>query len=192
MRVSFQAEFKIPKRRFIRNIVTAALSLFSSVGFGLPMPETPDAEEFDINLQSVVIICACSNISKSFVQLAKLAGTGSIIAVASLSNAELLKVFRAKHIIARRDPKIKGQVQAIVRDDLSYVHATFNYSVLSLGASLLSTPKKGVFAHNGTSQILEAVLVTVRVVLQDVRILGFSHFIPEFSKHLWEKLPGCL
>lgn len=54
------------------------------------MPETLDAEGFDYTLQSVVIICAGSNISKYFMQLDKLAISGSIINVASLSKAELL------------------------------------------------------------------------------------------------------
>ncbi|KAJ5313622.1 uncharacterized protein N7443_000506 [Penicillium atrosanguineum] len=174
------------------NIVTAALSLFSSTGFGLPLPETHDAEGFDYTLQNVVIIGAGSNIGKLSVQLAKLAGFGTIIAVASLSNAGLLKSFGATHVIARQDSNIKEQVQAIVGDDLLYVYDTFNYGDLSLGASLLSTSKKGVFAHNGTGQISEAVLKTKRAGLEDKRMLGFSHLIPEFGKLLWEKLPSWL
>lgn len=39
------------------------------------------------------------------------------------------------HIIARQDPRNKEQVQATVREDLLFVNVTFNYGVLSLGAS---------------------------------------------------------
>ncbi|KAJ5166337.1 Dehydrogenase [Penicillium canariense] len=150
------------------NLVTAALSLFSAAGFDLPLPETPEAADFDYASQKIVIIGGGSNIGKLSVQLAKLAGIGTIITIASSSNEDLLKSFGATHVIARQDANI------------------------DLGASLLSNSKKGIFAHNGTGQIPDLVIQKKKYGLEDKRVLGFSHFIPEFGQTLWRKFPDWL
>ncbi|KAJ5570177.1 Dehydrogenase [Penicillium hispanicum] len=174
------------------NLVTAVMSFFSAAGFGLPLPETPDATGFDYLSQKVVIIGGGSNIGKLSVQLARFAGFGTIITVASASSAELLKSLGATHAIARQDVNIEAQVRAIVGDDLLYVYDTFTFGDLSLGASLLSNSKKGIFVYNGTGQIPEAILEKKTAGLEEKRILGFSHFIPEFGRLFWGKISGWL
>lgn len=174
------------------NLVTAVMSFFSAAGFGLPLPETPDAAGFDYSSQKVVIIGGGSNIGKLSVQLARFAGFGTIIAVASASSAELLKSLGATHVIARQDANIEEQVRAVVGDDLLCVYDTFTFGDLSLGASLLSNCKKGTFVYNGTGQIPEAILEKKTAGLEEKRILGFSHFIPEFGRLFWSKISGWL
>jgi NADPH2:quinone reductase len=65
------------------NAVTSAMSLFSSAGFGWPFPGTPEAASFDYTSQKVVIIGGGTNTGKLAIQFARLAGIGTIIAIAS-------------------------------------------------------------------------------------------------------------
>lgn len=174
------------------NLVTSAMSFFSSAGFGLPLPDTPEAVDFEYGAQKVVIIGGGCNIGNLSVQLCKLAGIGTIIAIASPANEKLLKELGATHFITRQDPNIEEQVWDIVGDDLVYVYDAYNSGDLSLGASLLSNTKKGVFVHNLTGTIPDAILSKKNGGLEDKRILGFSHFIPEFGRLLWQKIPGWL
>ena len=170
------------------------MSIFSSAGFDLPLFETPEAEGFDYASQKVVVIGGGSNTGKLSIQLLRLAGVGTIIAIASPSNEELLRSFGATHVIARQDSasSIEEQVRAITGDELLYVYDTFSYDDLSLGASLLSNTQKGIFVHNGTGEIPDSVLEQKRGGMDDKRILGFSHFIPEFGRTLWNKMPTWL
>ncbi|KAJ5889676.1 Dehydrogenase [Penicillium tannophilum] len=174
------------------NIVTAAMSVFSSAGFGFPLPETDEAVGFDYAAQNVVIIGGGTNTGKLAVQLCQLAGIGTIVVIAGPANENLLKEFGATHFIARQDTDVEEQVRGIVGDNLQYVYDTFTFGDLSLGASLLSNSKKGIFAHNGIGQIPDTVLAMKQEGLEDKRILGFSHFIPSFGRSLWEKVPGWL
>lgn len=174
------------------NIVTAALGLFSSAGFDLPLPETPEAQEFDYASQKIVIIGGGSNVGRLAVQLAKLAGIGTVVVVASTSNRAVLQEYGATHVISREDSNIQEQVRALVGDDLFYVYDAWNYGDLSLGASLLSTSKRGVFAHNGSGEIPESILQQKKAGIEDKRILGFSSLLPKFGKLLWQKLPDWL
>jgi NADPH2:quinone reductase len=68
------------------NAVSSALSLFSSShGFSMPLPRTPESKSFDYKSQKVVIISGGTNTGKLAVELARIAGIGTIIAAASLS-----------------------------------------------------------------------------------------------------------
>ncbi|KAJ5560155.1 Dehydrogenase [Penicillium frequentans] len=174
------------------NIVTAAMSIFSSAGFGFPLPETDQAVDFDYAARNVVIIGGGTNTGKLAVQLCKLVGIGTIIAIASPANEDLLRELGATHFIARQDTDVEEQVRGIAGDDLQYVYDTFTFGDLSLGASMLSNSKKGIFVHNGIGQIPDTVLAMKQEGLEDRRILGFSHFIPSFGKSLWERIPGWL
>ncbi|KAJ6024222.1 Dehydrogenase [Penicillium herquei] len=174
------------------NLVTAAMSIFSANGLGLPLPETPEAKGFDYASQEVVIIGSGCNTGKLAVQLCKLAGIGTIIAIASPSSKEILEQYGATHLIARQDANIEEQVRAIVGDELLYVYDAYTFGDLGLGASLLSNKNKGVFVHNGSGTIPDAVLSEKKEGLDDKRILGFSHFIPEFGRLLWQKIPDWL
>lgn len=174
------------------NIVTATMSIFSSAGFGLPLPETDEAVDFYYAAQKVVIIGGGTNTGKLAVKLCKLAGIGTIVVIADPANKDLLKEFGATHVIARQDMNVEEQVRGIVGDDLQYVYDTFTFGNLSLGASMLSNSKKGIFVHNGIGQIPDTVLATKQEGHEDKQILGFSHFIPLFGRLLWEKIPGWL
>lgn len=174
------------------SIVTVAMSLFSSAGFGFPLPGTDEAVGFDYTAHKVVIIGGGTNTGKLAVQLCKIAGIGTIVVIAGPANEDLLKEFGATHFIARHDMNIEEQVRDIVGDDLQYVYDTFTFGDLSLGASMLSNLRKGIFVHNGIGKIPDTVLAKKQEGLEDKRILGFSHFLPLFGRLLWEKIPGWL
>ncbi|KAJ8096445.1 hypothetical protein POJ06DRAFT_203944 [Lipomyces tetrasporus] len=174
------------------NAVTSAMSLFSVSGFGLPLPGTPGSEGFDYASQKVVIVGGGTNTGKLAIQFARLAGIGTIIAIASPSGAELLKSFGATHVIARQDSDIEAQVRRIVGDDLLYVYDTIALGNLSLGASLLSNSKKGTLVFLVSGQVDEAVLAQKKAGIDVKRMQGFSHAIPEFGQLFWKIFPTWL
>lgn len=174
------------------NAVTTAMSLFTTAGCNLPLPGTPEAASFDYASQKLVIVGGGTNLGKLAVQMAKLAGIGTIIAIASPSGAALLKSFGATHVIARQDSDVEDQVRRIVGDELLYVYDTITTGDQSLGVSLLSNSKKGVFAHVVDGEISEAVLAKKKAGVETKRIKGFSSLIPEFGQLFWKEFPGWL
>jgi NADPH2:quinone reductase len=170
------------------NAVTSAMTLFSASGFGWPLPGTPEAASFDYASQKVVIIGGGTNTGKLAIQYARLAGVGTIIAIASTSGEALLKSFGATHVIDRRLPDIEEQVRRVVGDELLYVYDTFTKDQ-SLGVSLLSNSKKGICIYNVKVQVDEAVLAKKKGGAEVRQIQGFSHFIPEFGQLFWKQFP---
>jgi NADPH2:quinone reductase len=171
------------------NAVTSAMSLFSSAGFGLPFPGTSEAAAFDYTSQKVVIIGGGTNTGKLAIQFARLASIGTIIVIASPSGAALLKSFGATHVIARQDSDIESQVRRIVGDELLYVYDAFSSGEQSLGVSLLSNSKKGIFVHNAGGNASEAVLAKKKGGVETKHVQGFSDFIPEFGQLFWKQFP---
>ncbi|TVY21197.1 Dehydrogenase orsE [Lachnellula arida] len=175
------------------NAVTSAMSLFSSGGFNLPFPETAEAKAFNYAAQKLVIVGGGSNIGKLAIQFAKLAGVGIVIAIASPSGAELLKSFGATHVISRHDSDIEEQVRGIVGDELLYVFDTINMGDgHTLGVSLLSNSKKGVFVSTLPGKATEAVLAKKEGGIEEKFIRGFSHSFPEFGELFWKEFPAWL
>ena len=174
------------------NAVTSAMSLFSAAGLGMPFPGSPESKNFDYASQKLVVIGGGSNTGNIAIQLAKLAGIGTIITTASLSGAEELKSYGATHVIARQAPDIEEQVRAIVGDELLYVYDTFSFGDISLGVSLLSNSKKGTIAHLLTGEANEAVTAQKKSGFEAKRIAGFSHAIPEFGQMFWKEFPRWL
>lgn len=174
------------------NAVTTAISLFTTKGFDIPFPGTAEAANFDYASQNVAIVGGGTNLGKLAVQMARLAGFGTIIVIASPSGAGLLKSFGATHVIARQDSDIEDQIHRIVGDELLYVYDTINMGDHSLGVSLLSNSKKGVLAHVLDGKPSEAVLAQKKAGVGMKRIQGFSGLIPEFGKMFWKEFPGWL
>jgi NADPH2:quinone reductase len=173
------------------NAVTSAYALFTRAGLGFPFPETPESKSFDYKSQKLVIVGGGSNTGKLGIQLAKYAGIGTIITIASLSSAEELKSYGATHVIARQAPDIEKQIRDIVGDELLYVYETSNED-LTLGISLLSNSKKGTIAHLVGPGADEALTAQKKAGVNVNRISGFSAAIPEFGQLFWKRLPGLL
>jgi NADPH2:quinone reductase len=171
------------------NAMTSAMALFTIQGLGIPFPGLPDISKFDYASQTLAIIGGGSNTGKIAIQLARIAGIGTIIVTASASSAAELKDLGATHVITRTDSNIETQVRGIVGDELVYVYDTITFGNHNLGVSLLSNAKKGTFVANVTGQADEDVLAAKKGGVETKRIQGFSHGIPEFGQAFWKQLP---
>jgi NADPH2:quinone reductase len=174
------------------NAVTAAMSLFSAAGFAWPFPGTPEAAGFDYAAQKVVIMGGGSNVGRLAIQFARLAGIGTIIAVASASGTELLKRLGATHVVSRQASDVEAQVRGIVADELTYVYDTFTKGDQSLGVSLLSDSKKGTFVHITAGAVSEAVLARKNGGIEVKFVQGISSAIPDFGELFWKQFPTWL
>lgn len=171
--------------------VTSALSLFSPMGFGIPFPGTPESKDFDYQSLKLVIVGAGTNTGKFGIQLARIAGIGTIIAVASLSGQVELKELGATHIISRQAPDIESQVREIVGDKLLYVYDTYNSTEgLSQSAKLLSRSEKGKLVRLVRGPPVTSVTTIEGVGFEEKQIIGLSSGIPEFGAMLWRQLPA--
>jgi NADPH2:quinone reductase len=176
------------------NIVTSALAIFTPDGFDFPFPGTPGAKGFDYAAQKIVIIGGGSNTGNLAVQLARLAGIGTIVAVASPGNTALLKDYGATHVISRHESEaeIKKQVRAITGDDLVHVLDTINRPDRTLALSLLSDEQPGILAHLTRGQSSDTLHAQKQVDVREQQVVGFPDKYPEFGKLFWKTFPGWL
>lgn len=174
------------------NAVTIALALFTPAGLGMPFPGTPESANFDYASQKIVIIGGGSNTGKLAIQFARIAGIGTIVTTASLSNSAVLKDFGATHIIARQDPDAESQIRKIVGDDLVYALDTISNHGYSLALSVLSNTKRGTLVRLTRGQIDEAVLAQKKAGVEDKHVVGFSAAIPAFGVLFWKVFPTWL
>ena len=98
------------------NAVTSFLALFHPTGLGFPAPFPTANQENDASQQNIFIIGAGSQVGKLAIQFAKLAGIGTIIAVAAGSRTTELKNIGATHVLDRHEPQadLVTQVHDIV------------------------------------------------------------------------------
>ncbi|KAF1345546.1 chaperonin 10-like protein [Delphinella strobiligena] len=128
------------------NAFTVGAALFApDTGF-FPLPGTPESETFDYADATLVIVGGGTNTGSLAVQFARIAGIGSIVAVASLSSAETLKRLGATHIVDRRADDVIAEVRQIVHDDCVCVLDAYNTN-LSLSLSILSNTRRGALVH---------------------------------------------
>lgn len=176
------------------NLMTSAMAIFTPDGFDFPFPGTPEAKGFDYAAQKIVIIGGGSNTGKLAIQLARIAGIGTIVAIASPSNTALLKEFGATHVVSRHDSEaeIKKQVRAITGDDLVHVLDTINQPDRTLALSLLSDEQPGKLAHLTRGQSSDALHAQKKAGVREQQVVGFPDRYPEFGKLFWETFPGWL
>ena len=174
------------------NAFTSVMALFTPAGFGLPFPQSPESKTFDYASQKLVIVGGGSNTGKLAVQFARIAGIGTIIAIASLSNMAVLKEFGATHVIARQDPDIESQVRQIVGDDLIYVLDTVSAGDYSLALSILSNTKRGTLIYLARGKLNESLLAQKQAGVDHRHISGFSGAIPDFGRLFWKVFSSWL
>ncbi|KAG4275617.1 hypothetical protein FPRO04_14363 [Fusarium proliferatum] len=103
------------------NPFTAAVCLFHEAGIAVPLPGSSKAKSYNYSSIKLVVFGAGTNVGKFIVQLACIAGFGTIVAVASPPAFKDLKSYGATHVIDRHSLGIVGQVLKVVGDDLQYV-----------------------------------------------------------------------
>lgn len=126
------------------NVASLFVAMFHHTGFGLPVPGTEEAKRIDLSDEAILIIGAGSNCGRSGVEFAKMAGFGTIIAHAGLSNEAELKAMGATHFINRHADNALGLIRSIVGDNLLYAVDVVNWGPQQgLGIAALSNSKKG-------------------------------------------------
>ncbi|KAK5064227.1 hypothetical protein LTR84_000060 [Exophiala bonariae] len=178
------------------NASTSAISLFDGANLAIPAPWTPAATTFDYAAQSLLIIGGGTSCGKFGVQLAALAGIGTIVVVGG-PEAEL-RSYGATHVLSRHltYEDTLAQIRAIVHDDLLYAYDTANPpegQILAINA--LSSSARGRFARllpigPVDESKIDAGVKEVGFELCDVH--GSCHGHGELTAGFWERLPGWL
>lgn len=179
------------------NLSAAAIAFFSSSGsplnimndaggLGLPLPWSKEASSFGFPQKSILIIGAGAATGRFGIQLARILGFGTIIAVAGLRNETELRRMGVTHVLDRHAPDLTQQIQAIVKGGLLYAFDTSNYDhsvaleVLSGAgnvACLVATPPYGIPDEEKPRAKF---------------IMGASHLHPELMGEFWERLPSYM
>lgn len=124
------------------NPATAAIALFHPVfGFGIPLPGSPEASGFDY-ASAKVVVTGGTAIAKYFVQQARLAGVGTIVAVASPSSNAELSAYGATHVVDRHlsQDAVAGEVRAAAGEDLRFVFETYVSGDQAVAGSFFRRP----------------------------------------------------
>ncbi|KAI1325246.1 putative alcohol dehydrogenase [Xylariaceae sp. FL0255] len=173
----------------VSNLFTSVAALFKTLA--IPAPWEPAAQTFDYAKTTLLIIGGGTNCGRFAVQLAKLAGIGSIVVVGG-DGAEL-KTFGANHVVDRHggEEKVRVRVREIVGDDLIYAYDAINPpETLHLGVNALSNSSKGVLARLIPFGSVDESRVVGKQAGFEVRdVFGSSQVVPELARGFWSRFP---
>jgi NADPH2:quinone reductase len=182
------------------SIIAPLVGLFDvENGVGIPAPWTNAAKGFDYASSSILIVGGGSNCGKFGVQLAKLAGLGTIIAVGG-SEPEL-KSYGATDVLDRHggEEVVLERIRKVIGDNLNYAFDAVSLPVdQTLALKALSRSKKGKLAR-----LLPPSLVPAGTVggdgevdnpagLEVFDVLGLSQIKPKIVYSFWERVPEYL
>ena len=178
------------------NLIAGVVALFAALDISAPW--VGDGATIDYKSHSILIIGGGSNCGRFGVQLAKLAGFGTIVVVGG--SEDELRQLGATHVIDRHgmEDQIVDQIHSIVGDELIYAYDTVNPPQGQLLAiKALSNTKRGSLARL-LSRLPEASPIDQSQVAQkeagyEVKdVLGISALHPDLCRKFWEVLPGYL
>jgi NADPH:quinone reductase len=179
---------------FPLNPMTSFFAMFSVQGLNLPFPDFGNKGDVDNSGVTLVIIGAGAATGKFALQLAKLAGIGRVIAIASKSNETQLKSLGATIVIDRHQSidEVDKEVRTIVGDDLTMVYDCIGGANggQTLGARLLSNSKQGTLAvlvHAGT--VDESKIGDKREGYDRKFIICATKMFKDISVPFWNTLP---
>lgn len=130
------------------NLITSWIALFTKEGFAFPPPLAGEGKSFDYAAQHVVILGGGTNVGRFAVQLAALAGVGTIITVAGASNREALIKIGATHTLDRHlgVDELTAKIRSIVGEagvehiyDCANMEFTLACALVSTGSSKTKT-----------------------------------------------------
>jgi NADPH2:quinone reductase len=162
-------------------------------GIGIPAPWTEEAKAFDYNGTTILIIGGGSNCGRFAVQLAKLAGIGTIISVGG--SAEELKGYGATDVLDRHggEEVVLERIRKVVGNDLIYVFDAVNsVAGQTLGLNALSSSKKGKFARLLPGPIDETKVVGKQAGYEIFSVFGSSQVKLDLAYPFWERVPEYL
>jgi NADPH2:quinone reductase len=173
------------------NLLAPVIALFhpNKLGFAPPFSKVPSTKDIDNAAQTLLIVGGGSACGKFGVQLAKLAGIGKIVAIASLSNESELKSYGATHVVDRHgtNSEVEARVRQIVGDDLIYVYDPINDDH-TFTVSLLSSTKKGKVATLLWPKVAEST-GEPKKDYEIFHVQGIAQVQPEFSAATFKALP---
>lgn len=176
------------------NSTTGVIALFHENNLSLPAPWTPEAASFNYPNQAILIIGGGTSCGKFGVQLASLAGFGTIVVVGG-PEADL-KSLGATHVLDRhlQYETLLEQIRAIVGDDLLYAYDTANPpegQILAINA--LSCIHRGKFARLLPIGPVDESQVAAKENGYDMfDLFGSAHAHPELSREYFKRLPSLL
>ncbi|KAI8632377.1 putative alcohol dehydrogenase [Xylariaceae sp. FL1651] len=174
------------------SIIAPLVALFDTLQ--IPAPWSPAAKTFHYASTVILIIGGGSNCGRFGVQLAKLAGIGSIFVVGG--NEAELKSLGATHVINRHGghEKVLARIRDIVGDDLIYVYDAISpVEEQVLGLNALSSHKRGTLARLIPLGPVDESKVLGKKAGFDVRdVFGSSQQHPELATGFWSRIPGYL
>ncbi|KAK1530521.1 uncharacterized protein CCOS01_05624 [Colletotrichum costaricense] len=118
----------------ITNPFTAALSLFHSSGLEVPFPNTDTT--FEYQKAHLIVLGAGTNVGTFIVQLAAIAGIGTIIPTSSKASFAKLRTLGATHVNDRSSSSIRSDVQTILGSPPLHVVEAYASGHPTLAASL--------------------------------------------------------
>ena len=159
----------------------------------IPAPWSPEAETFDYQKSTLLIIGGGSFAGRYATQLAKLAGIGRIVVVGG--SQEVLEGYGATHVLDRHGTQdaVLESIRAIVGDDLIYAYDAVNMpagQLLALNA--LSGHKKGYFTRLLPLPIDHAKVLNKAAGFEVGNVLGISSERPELCREFWRRVPEYL
>jgi NADPH:quinone reductase-like Zn-dependent oxidoreductase len=179
---------------FPLNPMTSFFAMFTGQGLDLPFPWPGKRGNIDNSGVTIAIIGGGSATGKFALQLAKLAGLGRVITIASKSNEAQLKSLGATHVIDRHQSldEIDKDVRVIVGDDLTMVYDCIGGANggQTLGAKLLSNSKRGILTilvHAGT--VDESQIGDKREGYERKPIICRTKEFKDVSVPFWNQLP---
>jgi NADPH:quinone reductase-like Zn-dependent oxidoreductase len=177
------------------NIIAPLVGLFDDKnGVGIPAPWTEAAKAFDYKNTTILILGGGSNCGRFAVQLAGLAGIGTIVSVGG--SEEELKNYGASYVLDRHggEEVVLERIRKVVGNDLIYAFDAINPPVSQiLGLNALSSSKKGKLARLlPTGAVDETKVVGKHAGFEVVNVFGSSQARPELAYAFWERVPDYL
>lgn len=175
------------------NIVAPFWAIFGGDGLNLPFPfpiKNDTSTARDYSPDTIVIIGAGSNCGKYAVQSCALAGFGTIVTTASLTNEAELRSYGATHIIDRHAADGAQQIRDLVGDDLIYAFDAVNTDH-TLGVTVLSGSKQGTLACIVPGKP-EGDVGVKSAGFKDLFVQGQAHAQPQLCRQFWTALPGWM
>ncbi len=173
------------------NAGTSFSALFHQSWLNFPSPFSIEAKSFDYSRQKLVILGAGTQCGRLAIQFAKIAGIGTIIAVASISGETELKDLGATHVIDRYSSNIAPEVKAAAGGDEEVTHVydcanwTFELAADIVAAGVSS--RITVLHHSDT--VLELLEKKGKNLAKFALVNGSRwNFKGEVNKNYWENL----
>ncbi|KAJ9659509.1 hypothetical protein H2198_003084 [Neophaeococcomyces mojaviensis] len=173
------------------NIIATLVALFHDLP--IPAPWTQEAQSFDYQNATLLIVGGGSVAGRYAVQLAKIAGIGKIVVVGG--QEEELKSYGATHVLNRHGGQdvVLERIRSVIGDDLIYAYDVVNFPEGQLMAlNALSSHKKGYLARLLPMPVDESRVHGKRAGFELKNVLGISSDHPELCREFWKRLPGYL